>query len=309
MQRPKPKSVTVAIVAQNHEEFITYLLRSLIKQNTKRFKLERIIVLCDGSSDRTASKVSGYVRKYPLVTLMYYQETLGTSRRLEQLSPTITSDLTVVLQPDVVLKGTNCLHNMISQFFSKKTVLIMPQHIPIKVRGLVPALIRVLTSVKERFYKTVKDTAPALSIKSGAFVVKTSFLQSARFPQDVSIAHYLYFAAKYAGHLSFPCDNSDILYYLPRTIKSYLKEQQTSLNMRKLLFGQFGMIVVDEYTISLRSKLQELLHLLINRPVASIISIIFGVCLLIIHTTRYLSNHHRIIDLPFQTKKKLSTAR
>ncbi|RLC37977.1 glycosyl transferase family 2, partial [Candidatus Falkowbacteria bacterium] len=47
-------TVTVGIPAYNEADNIAYLLKDLLGQKQADFKLERIIVISDGSSDNTA---------------------------------------------------------------------------------------------------------------------------------------------------------------------------------------------------------------------------------------------------------------
>ena len=56
MKTHKP-TVTVAISAYNEEGNINYFLKSVIKQKIKNFTLKKILVISDGSTDKTVMKM------------------------------------------------------------------------------------------------------------------------------------------------------------------------------------------------------------------------------------------------------------
>jgi glycosyltransferase involved in cell wall biosynthesis len=60
-------TVTIGIPAYNEEKSISNLLDSIIEQTQKDYVLEKVIVACDGCTDKTSEVVSEYVKKYNFI--------------------------------------------------------------------------------------------------------------------------------------------------------------------------------------------------------------------------------------------------
>ena len=56
MKSRKKLTVTIGIPAYNEQENISCLLRSIIKQKAWSYRLQSVVVVCDGSTDGTLGK-------------------------------------------------------------------------------------------------------------------------------------------------------------------------------------------------------------------------------------------------------------
>ena len=75
-------SVTIGIPAYNEEANIGHLLKSLIKQKEEDFKIDKIIVSSDGSTDRTIEIVKSF--KDSRIKLLDNKKRRGQASRQNQ---------------------------------------------------------------------------------------------------------------------------------------------------------------------------------------------------------------------------------
>lgn len=244
-------SVTAVIVAGNDEKTIPYLIRSLVSQSTSYVSLDRIIIICNGSSDHTASKVARYAKKYPRIQAIYHQEALPVPHRINEVAPFITSNLTLIVRPDAVLKGTNFLYHLSSRFFAPTIAIAAPMYIPVTASGFAPYLIRSHMAVRQLRLDYVEGKDDIRRMSSATIAVRTEFLKNSTIPDEANYASYLYRAAKYAGHHIFFCERSSVYYNTINdftTLRLLNDEQQSSTS-------QIGLISPTEQTL-----VQQLLY-------------------------------------------------
>src|SRR3989344_5204255 len=98
----KAPTITVGIPAYNEERNIRSVLESVLQQRGSLFRLEKIIVVSDGSDDRTESMVREIAAANPIIELVADHGRKGKITRLNQLCRMNQSDFLVFLDADTV---------------------------------------------------------------------------------------------------------------------------------------------------------------------------------------------------------------
>ena len=98
MNKNKP-TVTIGIPAYNEEANIGYLLADLLKQKQTGFKLDKILVYSDGSTDNTVSIIQSF--RNPLIEVIDNPERLGVAAGLNAICKAVRSDVLVILGADM----------------------------------------------------------------------------------------------------------------------------------------------------------------------------------------------------------------
>lgn len=117
-QEPEPPTlgryplISVLIPAYNEEENIEATVRSVLQSDYPR---REIIIVNDGSTDRTAQVVRGLCREYPKVVRMLETPNGGKARALTLASEEARGEIIVVLDADAVLERT-ALHMFARHF-------------------------------------------------------------------------------------------------------------------------------------------------------------------------------------------------
>lgn len=105
-------TVTIGIPAYNEEANIQKLLKALLQQKTTNYRLEKIIVVSDGSTDRTEELVKSIKRKQ--ILLLINKRRLGLNATQNKILRKSKSDILVLFDADVLPKDKNCVASLIS---------------------------------------------------------------------------------------------------------------------------------------------------------------------------------------------------
>src|SRR5258708_26629353 len=114
-------SITIGIPAYNEEDNIGKLLDSIISQKGSRYNIEKIIVACDGCTDKTAEIVEKYIDKHNNIYLINDGLRLGQAGRLNEFYKINKSDIFITFDADTVL-GHRYVVNEIAECFEDKNV-------------------------------------------------------------------------------------------------------------------------------------------------------------------------------------------
>jgi glycosyltransferase involved in cell wall biosynthesis len=89
------KTVTIGIPAYNEERNILLLINSILKQKMVGFKIAKLIVSSDGSSDKTVSLIKSMNNK--MIKLYDNRDRKGVARGLNQIIENANTDILVLL--------------------------------------------------------------------------------------------------------------------------------------------------------------------------------------------------------------------
>ncbi len=98
-------TVTVGIPAYNEERNIREILEGILAQEEDGFRIEKIIVASDGSTDKTADIVRSF--RDPRIQLIAGRENRGQNYRQNQIIDHTNSDILVLFNADIII-GDGC---------------------------------------------------------------------------------------------------------------------------------------------------------------------------------------------------------
>lgn len=119
MEKTKP-TVTVLVIAYNEEKNIIRLLNSILVQKETNYKLEKVVVISDGSTDKTVSLVQSL--NSAKIDLKSYKVRIGKSSRLNQIYLNFTSEILVQADADVVFSHKFVIADLVKPLTKNKEV-------------------------------------------------------------------------------------------------------------------------------------------------------------------------------------------
>ena len=186
-------TLTVGIPAHNEANNIALLIESIINQNNKTYDLKSILVVSDGSTDKTVAIVEKYNKKDKKIQVFNRKERKGKANALNFIYDLNRSDLLFVPDADIVLKNTNCLDEMVSLFINDPNLnLVSARHIPMPTNKIMGKLaIYSYLSLEDAFiqYKNGDNFYTVMS----ASMISKKFADSFRYPSGtLSDQNYIY---------------------------------------------------------------------------------------------------------------------
>lgn len=270
-------TVTIGIPAYNEAENIVYLLESILRQKQESYLLKKIIVACDGCTDRTLEIIKNLAKRQPIVTWIFGKTRKGKKYRLLQLYRKNQSDIIVTFDGDVVLSEPGVIEKMIGHFSDRKVAIVGGNNQPVDGETVAENLIR---TWKKLWYEVRKDANKGdhvHNVRGTALALTKSFAKSVRFQKGiVSDARMLYFQAV-AQSLKFSFAKEAIVYYrLPQSIHEYiLQTKKRATSDRHKLAKIYGDATYDFYKIPTHFKIKGVLMMLWKDPIFTVLACVF----------------------------------
>ncbi|MBM2818065.1 MAG: biofilm synthesis PgaC-like N-glycosyltransferase, partial [Parcubacteria group bacterium] len=123
MNLKKTITVTVGISAYNEEANIGNLLNSVLNQKLDNYKLEKIIVVSDGSTDSTEKKVIEI--NSDKIKLIADGKRLGKPIRINQIFREADSEIAVIFDADIKLEDDFVLYKLIMPFLNDDEIMLV----------------------------------------------------------------------------------------------------------------------------------------------------------------------------------------
>ncbi len=271
--KTKKLTVTVGIPAYNEEGNIELLLNSILSQTRKKYILTEVLVLSDGSTDQTDSKVLKLTKKNPFVKLIVDGKRLGKSKRLMQLYKMNRSDIFIQLDADVVLSHRSGFDNLIKPFQNTKVTLVSGDRIPLGEDNFSARLILNRDKLWRKVRLSIEDKDRIVNCFGCILAMRASFAKSLVLnPQITSESPLIYCEARRHDLKFCFVPEATVYYRLPATFRDYFKYSKRSSDEHSLLTKHFGSQVENYYEIPRNSKIRALFTSLFQDPYYTIAS-------------------------------------
>lgn len=271
MKRRSLTRVTIGIPAHNEENNIAYLLNSILKQKVLSYKLEKIIVMCDGCTDQTLAKVRTIAKDHPLIRAIDGKKQLGKKNRLMQLYKLNTSDILVICDGDIVMSEPYVIEKMIACFNNKSVVVVGGNNVPIPAKTLIGKLARKWHRVWYEARVSINNGNNIYNIRGCIMALRRSFSQKIKFQKEIiSDAQFIYFLAL-KEKLKFRFAKDAVIFtQVPESVNDYLLQNHRTIRQKQKMAKFFGNWIYNEYQIPKIAKIKALLKTIISEPIITV---------------------------------------
>jgi glycosyltransferase involved in cell wall biosynthesis len=187
-------TLSIGIPAHNEESNISHLLDRLIAQKQTSYTLEKIYVVLDGCTDKTAEIVSEYAKNYVSIKLVNDKKRLGKAQRLNMMYTMNKSDLLATFDADILPETNMELEKLVKAMIkNKKSDIAVPRYIPIKPDTLWGWFSYISFVSFEDAYMQLNSGNNHYAIMGCASVVRKKLSKSFTYPKATISDHaYLY---------------------------------------------------------------------------------------------------------------------
>ncbi len=284
----KKVTVSVGIPVYNEVDNINYLLESIIRQKHTSYILEKIIVVCDGSTDGTDRKVKEKSKKNPAIVLVNDGKRKGKIARLEQLYNINESDIITIFDGDVLLANKQVLDNIVKNFKDKNVSFVGANSRPSAAEKIIE---KVINTWSECWYETrrnYKNGENIFNVLSCSIALRKSFAKKISFPKGIiSDGQIVYLSVVRDGFNFRFAKDALVLFRSEDNLKDYMLRLSRFNNDRKIQLANFGKWIDFEYKVPFNKKINGIFTVFRKKPILTILAIIFH------YMTLYLSKNNK----------------
>lgn len=252
-------SVVIGIPAYNEEDNIGYLLEYLQKQVVDKFIIEKIIVISDGSHDKTNDIVANLSKKFKNIELIADGQRLGKSSRINQLFEKSESDIVVLLDADIKIKNKFVINNLVKPFINNVEIKHISGHaFPLKPVKFIENIVYAGMLIWE--YARMNPSASDLYLSEGSIrAFKREVYKKLRFPKSSADEAFSFLFCEKNGYKFYWASTAEVYYRLPNTFNDYMKQMKRFLGSGSIQENIFGSKFLDKYyNIRIQDKLTAL---------------------------------------------------
>lgn len=264
----KLSTVTLAISAFNEENNIVAFLKSVLKQKEKGFRLEKILIISDGSNDKTVEMAKSVKSK--IITIIHNKERLGKSTRLNQIYSLLTSDYLVQSDADVIFSHPYIIRDIVAPLIKNKKVgMCGGNPYPIKGKTFVENAVNTTFFAYAGLRKTVHGGNNVFSADGRLLSYRKALVKKILIPYDM-IANdaYTYFCCSTNKYQYRFVQTAVVLFRSPQTLKDQIRQNTRFLATKTKMIKYFPKsLVKKEYSIPGRLLIKNLAVQFLKHPI------------------------------------------
>ncbi len=219
-------TLTIGIAAYNEENNIGNLISSLVKQNSKNFKLEKIIILSDGSTDKTDQIVKNLAKKNRKIFLINDYKRKGKPNRLNYLFKINKSDVVVCLDADIELSSKNVLDEIIMSFIkNSKISLVGGNDIPKQPRTFFESINDTWINYWQYTRRPLNHWNNPLNCPGRLYALRKNLAKQIKIPLNITVDEgFVFYKNKQLGYDFQFCPNAIVYFKAPDNFSDFLKQ-------------------------------------------------------------------------------------
>ena len=242
----KKVSVTIAIPAYNEEKNIVQLLTKLCLQSYKGLSLQEIIVVSDGSSDKTNSLVKSIRNKK--INLVLNKTRKGQSAIQNKLFSCVNSEILVILEADTIPLSNDFILRLTDPLIKEHEIKYSQGNIMcVKPISFVGRILYAHFNIIHSLYLSRMDTKEKICTGLGGRAYVKSFYKELHIPRDVPEDVYTLLWSKERGHKVSFAESAVSQFQVPQTLSDFIKKEKKLNGGKNSLNKYFKEKVLNEH--------------------------------------------------------------
>lgn len=272
----KKITITIGIPAYNEENNIRNILTALLRQKQTHWSLDKIIVVCDGCTDKTVEYAQSI--QSDKIEVIVNKKREGKAIKEQKIIEAFDSDYLVMVDADVLPTNDFLTDNLIATFLKDdKISLVSGNSRPFQPTSFFERAVYTTFFVRDKSRKFVKGGNSIYGCSGKCLAMKKEFAKTIKFPPKILAEDdYIYFSCISIGRIFRHCPSAIVYYKLPKTLEDYIRQifradpDASTRNVQEY----FGKIVSDEYHRPFKPYIWAVLQAFINNPPGAILMII-----------------------------------
>lgn len=263
----KLPTITIGIPAYNEGSNIALLLSDVLKQRQLGWRLKEILVVSEGSTDRTAERARSVHSS--LVKIITENSRRGKSYALNIIFRSAKSDIVILFDADVRLSNINVVGKLVACFEKdKRIMLVAGNRMPFPPKNFVQRGIYATFKVFYASRMRIRNGRNIFACQGGCLALKSTFVKSLKLPEIICDDAYLYLVCVTNGGRFEYVDDAVVNHKTSNTLSDYLKQlfrsRPESVNL--FLKKYFGIRVRQEFHRPRTFYLSAIFNALVEDP-------------------------------------------
>lgn len=231
--------ITIGIPAYNEEINIAALLIGLLAQRTEGFVIDKILVVSDGSTDRT----SGFVKLIsdPRIELVEHEKREGLCKTQNDIIERTESDILIIMNADILPADDKCISEIVKPIMRDASIgLVGGNVVSASPNTFFESVIGSSHEFKQSLYENIDhgDTVYLCHGRIRAF--SRDLYTRLVWPDPVPEDSYSYLRCKDAGYKFLYQKSARVLFRSPQTLVDYARQSRRFVDGKKQLGVHFG---------------------------------------------------------------------
>jgi cellulose synthase/poly-beta-1,6-N-acetylglucosamine synthase-like glycosyltransferase len=259
----KLPTVTLATTALNEAENITAFLESVLSQKELGYKLSKILVVSDGSTDDTVKKVKAFKNKK--IQVKDFETRMGKPTRLNYIYKNIDTDILVQCDSDVILGNDLAISNIVKAVCSSKNTMLSGGN---SQPFIATTVLERAIHCTHRAYSRLRKYSNSLTVTGCLMASKREFISKITIPNSiVGDDIYLYFSCLSLGYTYKYAKNAIVYFSTPKTVSDQLKQNARFLVSPTKMTKYFPLeLVKKEDWLPVTEVIKSFLYEFIRHP-------------------------------------------
>lgn len=269
----KKMLISIGVPIFNEERNISYLMKSILSQKEINFKVLEIIVVSDGSTDRSIDIVNRFNDKK--IKVVDAKLRLGKATRLNQIFKMAKGEIICLFDGDVVLENSAVISKLVEEFIrDSKVALVSGGAKPYPPRTFVEKCVNVSRKAYYRAKLSVHKGNNIFFSNGKILALRRNFAKTVKVPTFITADDaYLYFSCISRGYKFVSKRSAKILFRSPATLRDQIRQNQRYVaqsHQGDIFRKIFGNIVDREYYYPKGTLQKSLILQFVKSPVYSV---------------------------------------
>ena len=245
--------ISVGIMAFNEEKNIGRLLKAILSQKLNQIKITEIIVVSDGSTDKTDEIVKNFAKKNKIIKLITRNKRRGKALAINSFIKTVSSKILVLESADT-LPEKNCIDKLCLPLL-KRNIGICASH---------PILINKKNSFMGFTVNLLWSLHHKISLKSPKFGELIAFKNIIKSVPNTAVdEEYIAMLIQKKGLLAKYVPDSIVFNKGPTTARDFLRQR------RRIYCGHLELKKKKNYEVPTINNFNILKNLIVNLDIKS----------------------------------------